>query len=556
MSFNLDDLFDTRPRQQQVASPAHVPPPPPSDPPPPPMIHQDPFGVHVTAPSPPPPPPFDVAVPPVPLGYAVPPTNGSTTTTTTIPLPAAAVVPNLVHPQQVYGSINVSQPTNPNVYAVPPGSTPLQTAYMTPPSTSGTSYAPSHQTAGLAMALPSGAPNGTTAAFVPPQVVPAAEPTLNQNKYESTLSQEEEDKRQLEKIIQLRKELEKERERERKKREELETWGCPSCTYRNALTVNQCEMCDSNRPGYNPPVDVVASRATRGGSAPLALPSTKSVSAVSGPPGQTSWICSICLAPNQAQNIRCKVCNADQKNGTSVPVVTPSTTIKPAGWLCSICGKKNKVQSVRCETCSSYQSNGTPILDFEQAAPQPELQKQQASANETVPTTWTCSVCTLENSVSHAVCEACQSGQRPRHLAPSKAKEHNKKVLSGAQGNDNAPKKWPCPNCTFHNAIALEKCEMCSAPRPSQYKPPPPQSSTTTNSTKDARDSDDDIQWQDDYVATECNRCHLPFNFTRRRHHCRACGFLFCASCSPFQKVLKKKGKAERVCVSCYEANK
>ncbi|RNE98668.1 putative FYVE, RhoGEF and PH domain-containing protein 2 [Trypanosoma conorhini] len=365
----------------------------------------------------------------------------------------------------------------------------------------------------------------------------------------SALAQEEEDRKQLEKITQLRKELEKERERERKKREELETWGCPSCTYRNALDVNQCEMCDSNRPGYLPSPNVAPPPTTRSDAPSSFTPHPKGATVPSELAGPTAWLCSICLAPNEAHHSRCKICGSYQKNGTPISEfnanstgVTAGVPMPPSAWLCSICGKKNAANAARCVDCKSYQSNGTPVLD---PGPTPQ------AAAEAAPTTWKCSVCTLENPVSSAVCEACQSGQRPRHLAPPKTKVSEKKKSGTETRGAQVAKTWPCPTCTYQNAVTKEKCDMCSGERPLQYKPSPPPSTK-----RETGDAGDDIQWQEDGVALNCNRCHLPFNFARRRHHCRACGFVFCDACSNFQLAVKKNGPLERVCVSCYEANK
>jgi hypothetical protein len=41
-------------------------------------------------------------------------------------------------------------------------------------------------------------------------------------------------------------------------------------------------------------------------------------------------------------------------------------------------------------------------------------------------------------------------------------------------------------------------------------------------------------QWLADSAASACMApgCGLPFNFMRKRHHCRACGLVFCAGCT------------------------
>ncbi|KEG07866.1 putative FYVE, RhoGEF and PH domain-containing protein 2 [Trypanosoma grayi] len=562
MSFNLDDLFDTRPRQQQMANPAYVPPPPPSDPPPPPVIHQDPFGANAALP---PPPPFDAAMetpqPYHPNAYTSAQTHSSTVMHSAPPPQGASYYVAPAPTAGIQAPYNNAPPTSvlsqAPYHALPQPATISQAPCTVPPAEGG--YNPVYQTALGPPATPPDAPNrsslplGVNQAVSAPEAAAVSVANNNIMNKNPALAQEEEDRKQLEKIIQLRKELERERERERQKREELETWGCPSCTYRNALDTNQCGMCDTKRPGYNPPPSVGASSTTHSTPVPAPVQLPKKVTQPSQPAGPTAWICSMCLAPNEAHHSRCKVCKSYQKNGT--PVISSSgqgtgaatsPAMPPTAWLCSICGKKNGARDARCETCNSYQNNGTPIMESD-VLPQ--------SVSEAAPTSWKCSVCTLENPISNAVCEACQSGQRPRHLAPPKAKNHDKKKWENTHFHSSSPKTWTCPTCTYHNAIVLEKCEMCSTGRPPHLKPPPPPPSTSA-SKKETFDSGDEIQWQDDTVAKECNRCHLPFNLTRRRHHCRACGFVFCGSCSAFQVSLKKNGQPERVCVSCYEAHK
>jgi hypothetical protein len=66
-------------------------------------------------------------------------------------------------------------------------------------------------------------------------------------------------------------------------------------------------------------------------------------------------------------------------------------------------------------------------------------------------------------------------------------------------------------------------------------------------------DEDDGIQWQKDADAATCNRCNASFSFLTRRHHCRSCGFVFCALCSGFKCKLRAGGHDERVCLDCYK---
>ncbi|KAI4531247.1 hypothetical protein MG293_019105 [Ovis ammon polii] len=61
-------------------------------------------------------------------------------------------------------------------------------------------------------------------------------------------------------------------------------------------------------------------------------------------------------------------------------------------------------------------------------------------------------------------------------------------------------------------------------------------------------------QWVRDKMVTMCMRCQEPFNaLTRRRHHCRACGYVVCARCSDYRAELKyDANRPNRVCLDCY----
>ncbi|XP_043671933.1 hepatocyte growth factor-regulated tyrosine kinase substrate [Vespula pensylvanica] len=52
-----------------------------------------------------------------------------------------------------------------------------------------------------------------------------------------------------------------------------------------------------------------------------------------------------------------------------------------------------------------------------------------------------------------------------------------------------------------------------------------------------------------------CHRCRITFTFLQRKHHCRACGQVFCAHCSSKVSTLPKIGfeKEVRVCEACFE---
>ncbi|XP_015269444.1 PREDICTED: zinc finger FYVE domain-containing protein 16-like, partial [Gekko japonicus] len=60
--------------------------------------------------------------------------------------------------------------------------------------------------------------------------------------------------------------------------------------------------------------------------------------------------------------------------------------------------------------------------------------------------------------------------------------------------------------------------------------------------------------WVPDSEAPNCMNCQTKFTFTKRRHHCRACGKVFCGPCCNRKCKLQYMDKEARVCISCYES--
>ncbi|KAJ8406383.1 hypothetical protein AAFF_G00306140 [Aldrovandia affinis] len=59
--------------------------------------------------------------------------------------------------------------------------------------------------------------------------------------------------------------------------------------------------------------------------------------------------------------------------------------------------------------------------------------------------------------------------------------------------------------------------------------------------------------WVPDSQAPVCMKCEVKFTFTKRRHHCRACGKVFCAACCSLKCRLAYMDRKEaRVCVTCH----
>ncbi|KAL0206786.1 hypothetical protein P9112_012497 [Eukaryota sp. TZLM1-RC] len=57
--------------------------------------------------------------------------------------------------------------------------------------------------------------------------------------------------------------------------------------------------------------------------------------------------------------------------------------------------------------------------------------------------------------------------------------------------------------------------------------------------------------WKPDTSTQVCPGCGVGFNLLRRRHHCRACGEVYCSSCTQWRMILRTETVPSRVCQKC-----
>ena len=80
--------------------------------------------------------------------------------------------------------------------------------------------------------------------------------------------------------------------------------------------------------------------------------------------------------------------------------------------------------------------------------------------------------------------------------------------------------------------------------------PPTTPSTTTTTAVAATRPA-----WVSNNTTTACTSCQHEFSFFFRRHHCRACGQIFCDTCSQGRSTIPELGyfKPTRVCIACVQ---
>lgn len=60
------------------------------------------------------------------------------------------------------------------------------------------------------------------------------------------------------------------------------------------------------------------------------------------------------------------------------------------------------------------------------------------------------------------------------------------------------------------------------------------------------------VLWEHDDTCAQCRACKTPFTTTRRRHHCRGCGGVFCEGCLQTNILIPSKDEAvDKACPGC-----
>merc|ERR1719347_29875 len=66
------------------------------------------------------------------------------------------------------------------------------------------------------------------------------------------------------------------------------------------------------------------------------------------------------------------------------------------------------------------------------------------------------------------------------------------------------------------------------------------------------RQAEKEVRWQHEEDVDDCNSCKTPFSVTKRKHHCRHCGRVYCSDCVAKQVPSGPNGRTSRVCDVCH----
>ncbi|KAM7368530.1 hypothetical protein PAMP_012864 [Pampus punctatissimus] len=167
-------------------------------------------------------------------------------------------------------------------------------------------------------------------------------------------------------------------------------------------------------------------------------------------------------------------------------------------------------------------------------------------------------------------------GARPKQLHCQTARsppagiveEEQAQVLSGGPGTVEDEERSPTSpsliedHSNMGEIYATQEHQDCSLGYDELSEPPPYPGEPPTDGARSVNWKREGVEelgsrqpaWLPDSEAPKCMNCSQRFTFTKRRHHCRACGKVYCAVCCNRKCKLKYLEKEARVCVVCFDS--
>ncbi|TKS84955.1 FYVE domain-containing protein 16 Endofin Endosomal-associated [Collichthys lucidus] len=160
----------------------------------------------------------------------------------------------------------------------------------------------------------------------------------------------------------------------------------------------------------------------------------------------------------------------------------------------------------------------------------------------------------------------CQTARSPPAGEEGEEQQTLVKELSQAEDGETSPTS---PNPSEEHSNIRDLSPMYASQEPQEYsvgydelsEPPPYPGEPATDGARPVnwkREGGEELgsrqpAWVPDSEAPNCMNCYQRFTFTKRRHHCRACGKVYCAVCCNRKCKLKYLEKEARVCVVCFD---
>ncbi|RVD86812.1 uncharacterized protein DFL_005068 [Arthrobotrys flagrans] len=179
--------------------------------------------------------------------------------------------------------------------------------------------------------------------------------------------------------------------------------------------------------------------------------------------------------------------------------------------------------SPRSETSSSILDDGVPTLDANEAAFMLEADRMDISNQET------------RQTVDSTVPTPVHLQRRPSQIPRFPSNSSNQSIHSDLP-NLQIPQHSPPVPFQPHQTGS-----RCSFPYATTLPADPRRtSSRDVQQSQQAPLSPEVPPWQPDSQVTSCPICRTGFSFFYRKHHCRKCGRVVCAPCSPHRIVIPR----------------
>lgn len=93
---------------------------------------------------------------------------------------------------------------------------------------------------------------------------------------------------------------------------------------------------------------------------------------------------------------------------------------------------------------------------------------------------WSCTVCTLENSITESECAACGSPIPPELASINRDLSTQSETAQPLAVEPESVNGWPCQSCTFLNEWSESNCLTCASERGADQVPPSPEPEVTS----------------------------------------------------------------------------
>lgn len=236
----------------------------------------------------------------------------------------------------------------------------------------------------------------------------------------------------------------------------------------------------------------------------------------------------------------------------------------------------NETNNEMFEGTSSTKSDGTILASVEGnvelvAPPDPySSPSEDASLSATSNTFQTQHDFNIEHGGARPKTQHCQSSRSP---PPAEEEEQVQEITTASESppNDTAiTSASPIISCATDELPDLNECSSayrcqdqdnyCLGYDELSEPPPYPGEATSVSAESAEWQREEELElgnkqpaWVPDAEAPNCMNCSQKFTFTKRRHHCRACGKVFCGVCCNRKCKLKYLEKEARVCVICFD---